>query len=92
MNNSSVYTGFWFSFILYSIPWMISKETINVIRVKYDTLKVELGERGRRMWAAAEAQALGYGGVAAVSKATVIAESTIRIGRREMATSPAGDI
>jgi len=78
-----------FGFHLCYISWMISKETINVIRVKYDTLKVELGERGRRMWAAAEAKSLGYGGVAAVSKATAIAESTIRIGRREMATSPA---
>src|SRR3990167_7679795 len=77
-----------FGFHLCYISWMISKETINVIRVKYDTLKVELGERGRRMWAAAEAKSLGYGGVAAVSKATAIAESTIRIGRREMATSP----
>ena len=41
-----------FGFHLCYISWMISKETINVIRVKYDTLKVELGERGRRMWAA----------------------------------------
>src|SRR3990167_8056348 len=40
-----------FGFHLCYISWMISKETINVIRVKYDTLKVELGERGRRMWA-----------------------------------------
>ena len=69
---------------------MISKDIINAIRIKYDTLKVELDERGRRMWAAAEAKSLGHGGVAAVSKATAIAESTIRIGRREMKTSPAG--
>lgn len=69
---------------------MISKDLINAIRVKYGTLKVELDERGRRMWAAAEAKSLGHGGVAAVSKATAIAESTIRIGRREMKTSPAG--
>lgn len=69
---------------------MISKDVINAIRVKYDTLKVELDERGRRMWAAAEAKSLGHGGVAAVSKASVIAESTIRIGQREMKASPAG--
>lgn len=69
---------------------MISQETINVIRIKYETLKGELDERGRRMWAATEAKSLGYGGVAAVSKATTIAESTIRIGRREMEASPAG--
>lgn len=69
---------------------MISQETINVIRIKYETLKGELDERGRRMWAATEAKSLGYGGVAAVSKATTIAESTIRIGRREMEANPAG--
>ncbi|KJU84043.1 hypothetical protein MBAV_003763, partial [Candidatus Magnetobacterium bavaricum] len=37
-----------------------------------------------RVWAAIEANALGYGGVVAVSKATGIAESTIRIGRHEI--------
>jgi len=69
---------------------MISKESIDVIRVKYNTLKVELDERGRRMWAATEAKSLGHGGVAAVSKATAMAESTIRIGKREMKASSAG--
>lgn len=63
---------------------MIPKEKIDAIRIKYYTLKNELDERGRRMWAAAEAQSLGYGGIVAVSKATGIAESTIRIGKKEM--------
>ncbi len=36
------------------------------------------------MWAAAEAKTLGHGGVAAVSRATGLAESTIRIGRKEI--------
>src|SRR3990172_5293814 len=38
-----------------------------------------------RRWAAAEALSLGRGGTAAVSRATGIAESTIRRGRRELA-------
>jgi len=63
---------------------MISQEIINDIKVKYNDLKVELDERSRRMWAAAEAKTLGYGGVAAVSKATGIGESTIRIGQHEI--------
>ncbi|MBF0345445.1 MAG: ISAzo13 family transposase [Nitrospirae bacterium] len=63
---------------------MISQETIDAIRVKYDTLKNEFDERSNRMWAAIEANTLGYGWVAAVSKATGIAESTIRIGRHEI--------
>ena len=37
-----------------------------------------------RRWAAAEAVSLGRGGTAAVSRATGIAESTIRRGRREL--------
>lgn len=63
---------------------MISAEIINSIKSKYESLKSELDERGRRLWAAAEADALGHGGVSAVSKATGIAESTVRLGRNQM--------
>lgn len=40
-------------------------------------------ERARRLWAGAEAGALGYGGVAAVARATGMAISTVRKGRDE---------
>ena len=63
---------------------MIEQETIAAIKTKFNALKVELDERSRRLWAATEACALGHGGVSAVSRATGIAESTIRIGKREM--------
>jgi Rhodopirellula transposase DDE domain len=43
-------------------------------------------ERTRRLWAATEARALGYGGLAQVVRATGIAASTIRRGLRELAT------
>jgi hypothetical protein len=66
---------------------MISQEIIDAIKVKYNTLKVEFDERNRRIWAAAEAKSLGYGGIVAVSKATGIAESTIRIGQHEIEKS-----
>ena len=45
-------------------------------------------ERSRRIWAAAEAQALGRGGTAVVAGATGISASTIRRGMRDVA---AGD-
>jgi transposase len=56
-----------------------------VIGDKYRLLAGGLDERGMRRWAAAEALSLGRGGTAAVARATGIAESTIRRGRRELA-------
>lgn len=70
---------------------MISSDIINAIRDKYDALKPEFDERSRRLWVAAEANSLGHGGVCAVSKATGIAESTIRIGRHELKQQPRGN-
>ena len=55
-----------------------------VIGDKYRLLAGGLDERGMRRWAAAEALSLGRGGTAAVARATGIAESTIRRGRREI--------
>jgi hypothetical protein len=46
-------------------------------------LESSLNERSRRVWAAAEAQALGYGGASLVSQATGISRSTILRGRKE---------
>ena len=63
---------------------MITQEAVEIVRRKYQALKSELDERGRRIWAATEANFLGYGGVGAVSTATGLAASTIRIGRREL--------
>jgi len=42
-----------------------------------------MNERARRLWAGAEAATLGYGGVAAVARATGMAISTVRKGRDE---------
>jgi hypothetical protein len=54
------------------------------IRCKYVALLGELAERGRRRWAATEALSLGWGGIAAVAKATGISDRTIRNGIREL--------
>ena len=67
---------------------MISPEDTYKIRTKYGVLNVELDERSRRIWAATEAKTLGHGGVAAVSRATGLAESTIRTGRKEIDKHP----
>jgi hypothetical protein len=51
---------------------------------KYAAVAPVLDERGRRLWAAAESRAIGYGGDALVSAATGLARQTIRNGRREI--------
>jgi len=51
---------------------------------KFELLRSTLTERARRLWAGAEADALGYGGVAAVAAATGMAISTVRKGRDEV--------
>ena len=51
---------------------------------KFDYLAAHLDERRMRLVAAAEAIALGYGGIAAVSRATGLAASTIRRGIEEL--------
>ena len=52
---------------------------------KYAAVSPVLDERSRRVWAATEARAIGYGGDALVSSATGLARKTIRKGRRELA-------
>ena len=51
---------------------------------KYAVVSPVLDERGRRLWAAAESRAIGYGGDAVVSAATGLARQTIRNGRSEI--------
>ena len=55
-----------------------------VIVGKYAALASVLNERGRRLWAATESRAIGFGGDALVSSATGLARQTIRNGRREI--------
>ena len=53
---------------------------------KYAALAPVLDERARRLWAATESRAIGYGGDALVSAATGLARDTIRAGRKELET------
>jgi hypothetical protein len=59
-------------------------EIETVLQEKYDSLKGYLNERARRLWAATEARAIGYGGVTRVSKATGLARTVIYAGFKEL--------
>jgi hypothetical protein len=54
------------------------------IRDRFSALSAHLNERERRLLAATEATAAGYGGIVAVSQATGIAASTIGRGLKEL--------
>lgn len=63
------------------------------VRRKYERLKGVMDERTTRLWAATEAESIGYGGLAIVARATGIAPSTIGVGRREVrADAPPADL
>ena len=51
---------------------------------KYAAIEPLLDERSRRRWAAAESQAIGFGGDSLVSAATGLSRPTIRAGRAEI--------
>lgn len=55
-----------------------------IIVEKFATVSSVLNERGRRLWAATESRAIGYGGDSIVSAATGLARQTIRSGRSEI--------
>jgi hypothetical protein len=58
------------------------------IAARYASIKERLDERGRRLFVAAEKAAAGYGGTAAVSRATGVARSTIIRGARDLVDAP----
>ncbi len=53
---------------------------VALIRERFEALSPHLDERGRRLFAATEATAAGYGRIAAVSRITGIAANTIGRG------------
>jgi transposase len=65
------------------------KLPVDVIRQKFELLKPGLNERTRRLWAAAEAQGFGWGGITAVATATGLSSTTIRAGIQELQRSGA---
>lgn len=67
------------------------KHAIAILKQKYDALSPYMDERIRRLWAATEAQALGWGGVTAVSAATGLSRTTITAGLIETQRRAAGE-
>ena len=57
---------------------------VDRIRMKYERLAPVMDERLTRLWAAAEALAIGHGGVAAVTQATGILAKRIIAGKRDL--------
>src|SRR5262245_16904116 len=65
------------------------------IRQRFLALRPALDERGRRLWAASEAQALPYGGISLVARATGISRRAIHAALKELhvgATLPPGRV
>jgi hypothetical protein len=64
-------------------------DDVDAVRSKYGKLRGVMDERVTRLWAAAEAEALGYGGIGAVIRATGISKARIRAGIRDLAEQKA---
>ena len=60
-----------------------------ILSGRYVMLRPVLDDRGRRLWAGAEAHALGHGGISRVSEATGLSRATVRAGMRELLSADA---
>ena len=58
------------------------------IRQRWSSVGSKLDERGRRVFAAGEVRAAGWGGLEAVSEITGLARSTIGRGRKDLDGAP----
>src|SRR5260370_6373554 len=64
---------------------MIDEDSLQKLEKRNAAILPQLDERQRRIFAAAEARAAGHGGIAAVSRVTLIAASTIGRGLHDRA-------
>jgi Rhodopirellula transposase DDE domain len=62
----------------------MGRKELGAIREKYQVVGDVLDERGRRVWAAAEARSLPFGGVSLVARATGLSRTTVHAGMREL--------
>ena len=67
---------------------MRNEDMIETVRKKFERLAGVLDERGRRVWATVEAEALGYGGQSIVAKATGLSRTTLYHEGLEKAQDP----
>ncbi len=68
------------------------KEAEAEIRERYRRLKHTLTERSRRLFAASEAMAFGYGGIAAVARAIGMSATTVRKGIQQSQAIESGTL
>ena len=68
------------------------REAIRGVERRYHALAPQLNERTRRLTAAAEAQALGYGGITAVSQVYGMSRATVHRGLEDLAALAAGPL
>lgn len=59
----------------------------DAIRLRWEAFASKADERTRRLWAASEVRAAGWGGLAAVSSITGLARSTIERGLKDLDTA-----
>ena len=66
--------------------WRTVEEMVDLKQVKtrFRSLQKHLDERTRRLFAAAESETIGRGGISAVSAATGISRRVIRQGKKEL--------
>ena len=62
----------------------IPAETVEALRAKFEALLPHLDERAQRLTLAAEARSLGYGGIAAVARASGSSRSRVQQGVAEL--------
>lgn len=67
---------------MHSSKYFIKEE--EKIKEKFNAVSKVIAEKGKRIWAAAEANSLGFGGISAVSRATGLDHKTIRKGINEL--------
>ncbi len=67
-------------------------DMVETLRSKFVVLRPLLDERARRLWAAAEARAIGRGGIARVAEATGMSRGTVRAGLRELESGTPAEV
>src|SRR5580693_9663473 len=70
----------------------MDKDLVGIVGEKYGIVGEVLDERGRRLWAAAEAKYLPHGGVSIVAEATGMSRTTIHAGMKELEAEERGGI
>jgi len=72
---------------VYAVPGMVDEV---MIRRRFKLIEKHLDERMRRLVAAAEAEAMGFGGASVVARATGVSRRAIRIGAGELKEASRG--